>query len=228
MRYESYNFYEQTIENTLECGERTASLQDAFSAAGRRLLNDLQLATPRINGYSAATTAAVSDNRLTIYAVAQCAETVSQSGCQGCLNAAYESIEVCFPVAEGRLADAACFMRYSDTPFFSDNQTIDITPFLTVGGGGGDSVNEKAIIGGVVGGGGGVVILVALLLWCQFSRSKKAAERGNILGATELQRPSVYSYNELKAATNNFSEENKLGEGSFGVVYKVNIIPFLF
>lgn len=43
----------------------------------------------------------------------------------------------------------------------------------------------------------------------------------NILGATELQRPNVYSYNELKEATDNFSEEKKLGEGSFGVVYKV-------
>ena len=32
----------------------------------------------------------------------------------------------------------------------------------------------------------------------------------------------------LKAATNNFSEENKLGEGDFGEVFKVHLPPCLF
>lgn len=134
IRYESYNFYEQTIENTLMCGDRSAAQQNAFSAAAQKLLTDLQIATPRANGYSAASKREVSNDGLTIYGAAQCAETVSQSGCQGCLNAAYESIDDCFPAAEGRLADAACFMRYSDTPFFSDNQTTDLAPLLSVGG----------------------------------------------------------------------------------------------
>jgi hypothetical protein len=44
---------------------------------------------------------------------------------------------------------------------------------------------------------------------------------GDILGATELQGPTSFHYNDLKAATNNFSEESKLGEGGFGDVYKV-------
>ncbi|PWZ20746.1 putative LRR receptor-like serine/threonine-protein kinase [Zea mays] len=43
---------------------------------------------------------------------------------------------------------------------------------------------------------------------------------GDILGATELQGPTSFHYNDLKAATNNFSEESKLGEGGFGDVYK--------
>ncbi|KAB2060903.1 hypothetical protein ES319_A10G051300v1 [Gossypium barbadense] len=33
-------------------------------------------------------------------------------------------------------------------------------------------------------------------------------------------RPNTYSYSELKAATENFSSSNKLGEGGFGPVYK--------
>jgi hypothetical protein len=31
----------------------------------------------------------------------------------------------------------------------------------------------------------------------------------------------VFSYLAIKVATDNFSEENKLGEGGFGAVYKV-------
>lgn len=31
----------------------------------------------------------------------------------------------------------------------------------------------------------------------------------------------LYTYKELQIATENFSEENKIGEGGFGSVYKV-------
>lgn len=33
----------------------------------------------------------------------------------------------------------------------------------------------------------------------------------------------MYSFKAIAAATNNFSDENKLGQGGFGPVYKVNI-----
>jgi len=34
-------------------------------------------------------------------------------------------------------------------------------------------------------------------------------------------KPNLYSYKEVKLATNNFDKDNKLGEGGFGIVYKV-------
>lgn len=38
-------------------------------------------------------------------------------------------------------------------------------------------------------------------------------------------KPYTFSYSELKNATNDFNFQNKLGEGGFGPVYKVNILP---
>lgn len=87
----------------------------------------------------------------------------------------------------------------------------------------GSSVNEKAVIGGAVGGAGLVVIVVTIFMWYKFSTRLKNALIVNILGATELQSPNRYSYKDLKEATNSFSEENKLGQGAFGSVYKVEI-----
>ena len=49
---------------------------------------------------------------------------------------------------------------------------------------------------------------------------------GDILGATELKGPVNYRYKDLRIATKNFSEENKLGRGGFGDVYKVNLLIF--
>lgn len=113
--------------------------------------------------------------------------------------------------------DSGCFMRYSASPFFPNNTIMDITPFLQDGG----SSNKGAIIGGVVGGVGGLIILLIILILLWYRRSKKRTSPGsNLHGATELQGPMAYSYNDLKRATKDFKEDNKLGEGGFGDVYK--------
>lgn len=46
------------------------------------------------------------------------------------------------------------------------------------------------------------------------------------MGATELKGPVTYRYKDLKSATKNFSNDNKLGEGGFGDVYKVIVMQF--
>ncbi|KAJ0974287.1 hypothetical protein J5N97_016252 [Dioscorea zingiberensis] len=173
-----------------------------------RLMLDLSQATPRIGKYFAAAV------RNGVYAVAQCVETVAESTCDDCLSVAYRNIEGCPPDAEARAVDAGCFMRYSDEAFFPANQTVDLNPFLDSG----SSSKKGAIIGGVVGGAGGLILLAfAVFLWIRRSRK---SQRGGIIGVGQLQGPLNFRYRDLKAATDNFSEKNKLGEGGFGSVYK--------
>lgn len=122
------------------CGNRTASQSNAFVETVERVLAELQVAVPRIDGFFAAIKKKVgvggggdSGNNITVYGVAQCVESASKGACQECLKVAYGNIERCLPETGGKAVDAGCFLRYSDTPFFADNQTTNITPFLRNG-----------------------------------------------------------------------------------------------
>ncbi|MFS7954769.1 putative non-specific serine/threonine protein kinase [Helianthus anomalus] len=136
--YESNSFFDQTTlpGNQGLCGNRTSSRQSAFETAVSGLLSNLSIATPKINGFYAAATAPVNgtSNTTTAYAIAQCAESVTPNGCRSCMKVAFNNIRSCATdVTDGRAVDSGCFMRYSATAFFRNNQTSDIVPFLLEG-----------------------------------------------------------------------------------------------
>lgn len=99
------------------------------------LLPDLVAATPKMNHVFAATTRQVFDGGVTatVYAVAQCVETISKTDCQSCLTVAYNNIQNCPPEADGSAINMRCFMRYSNTSFFADNQITNIAQYLKGG-----------------------------------------------------------------------------------------------
>ncbi|KAG6385799.1 hypothetical protein SASPL_154680 [Salvia splendens] len=71
LRYESNNFYDQTTlpGNVQICGNRSAPEAAVFRATGEALLEDLTLATPKMNPFYSASKSSVAN--LTVYAVAQ-------------------------------------------------------------------------------------------------------------------------------------------------------------
>ncbi|RZB81142.1 Cysteine-rich receptor-like protein kinase 2 isoform A [Glycine soja] len=218
LRYESIDFFQETTlaGNSMSCGNQTAVEANTFSSIAQQVLTNLQIATPKITGYFAATMLQVADSA--IYAIAQCAETFTQDICSSCLSIEQSDIQGCLPNTNGRAFDPpGCFLRYSGTPFFADNQTTDISRFLIQG----ESSSKKWVIfGGGVGGVVLVAILLSLLTWHRRSQSPKSVPRAYKFGATELKAATKYNYSDLKAATKNFSQKNKLGEGGFGAVYK--------
>lgn len=91
-------------------------------------------ATPRVAGvYFTAAERGVAGSNTTVYAVAQCTRLTSATDCGTCLNTAVNNIVQCPPDAQARAVDAGCFMRYSASPFFNANQTVDLNVLLSSG-----------------------------------------------------------------------------------------------
>lgn len=138
VRYEARNFFTQSILVTFESSAGVCSASKSkydavtFTPVVEGLITDLVAATPKINGFFAATTRPVLNGAATatVYAVAQCIETISRKDCQSCLTIGYNNIQSCPPASEASSADAGCFLRYSDVSFFADKSVINITPYL--------------------------------------------------------------------------------------------------
>ncbi|WVZ87139.1 hypothetical protein U9M48_033827 [Paspalum notatum var. saurae] len=81
-----------------------------------------------------------------------------------------------------------------------------------------NSSNTGVIVGVVVGAVVlGLVALAGLCMWRQ-KRRKLSLEQQELYSI--VGRPNVFSYGELRTATENFSSSNLLGEGGYGSVYK--------
>ncbi|KAJ6755006.1 CYSTEINE-RICH RLK (RECEPTOR-LIKE KINASE) PROTEIN [Salix purpurea] len=135
LRYESTNFYNRNQDGHYgSCGEKNTA-SSAYQASVESLLSDLQIASPKMPGFFATSKKEVVGENSVVYGVSQCVETISKAGCQDCLTVAYGDLQRCFSAADadGRSINPACFFRYSDTPFFADNQTTDLKPFLRNG-----------------------------------------------------------------------------------------------
>ncbi|KAA8519565.1 hypothetical protein F0562_013811 [Nyssa sinensis] len=133
-----------------------------------------------------------------------------------------EWVNVCFSASTG-----SDFERHTVTSWnFSSTLQIDQGPMIDPG-------PNKALVVGLSVGLCVLVVGLALVgigLWKKRSRAKE--EDGFIFDLSmddEFEKgsgPKKFSFGELARATNNFAEEEKLGEGGFGGVYRGFIREF--
>ncbi|XP_054796509.1 cysteine-rich receptor-like protein kinase 42 [Prosopis cineraria] len=133
LRYESSQIFDWASEswNNIVCGNQTIKDSPDLASTVQQVINNLDIATPRIPGFYVATKTPVpNSNGLNIYGLGQCVDTVSQAGCQTCMDIALAHFKTCLTNTDAKSYDIGCFMRYSTTAFFADNQTTDISRFL--------------------------------------------------------------------------------------------------
>ncbi|KAF3320990.1 putative receptor-like protein kinase [Carex littledalei] len=166
-----------------------------------------------------------------IYGLVQCTPDMTKSQCQDCLQHLIDD----FPkFVSGRIGARTigihCNIRYESGPFYEGPHMVRIDgtissqvlpPVINKGSKKKSNVKAVAITIPVVA----AVLLLAI--FCFSVYKKRSHGRKTFLSEminSELNKENIESFliglSTLKAATVNFDESNKLGEGGFGAVYK--------
>ncbi|GLT83188.1 hypothetical protein SLE2022_014930 [Rubroshorea leprosula] len=193
---------------------------NAFNQALSSLLNNLSnraAAGNSLRKYAADNTTGP-DVFQRIYALVQCFPDLSQENCSNCLAMAIGRVTRCQGKTGCYIQQPSCNLRYETHPFFDAVDDIPQPSSPPPTEGKGNDTTRRTIIICVVASVVGVLLLV-LCIWIILRRRKpkETVETADeMIKAASLQ----YDFATVRAATNNFNDENKLGQGGFGAVYR--------
>ncbi|GLT67765.1 hypothetical protein SLA2020_400500 [Shorea laevis] len=160
-----------------------------------------------------------------IFAIVECTPDVSQQNCSACLEKAMADGKMrtyCYNKTGCRILQPSCNFRYEINDLGgSVDVNVESSPSApspeaaVPSKGKGNSTTRIIIISTVAS----VLGILLLVLWV-FLRKRKAEETSKTIEEMIKAESLQYNFATIRAATNNFSEQNKLGQGGFGVVYK--------
>ncbi|EXB40709.1 Cysteine-rich receptor-like protein kinase 29 [Morus notabilis] len=152
-----------------------------------------------------------------IYATAQCTPDLDKQQCSDCLENANLFIPQCCDGLNGaRLLKPSCNLRYEVTQFYAATDDDHSSVLLTKEG----KSNQTTIT--VVAAVVPTVIVAVLVGVCIFLKLRKPGQEKLRTNSEDIimAESLLYDFDTIAAATDDFSEENKLGVGGFGAVYK--------
>ncbi|XP_044466899.1 cysteine-rich receptor-like protein kinase 10 isoform X2 [Mangifera indica] len=148
-----------------------------------------------------------------VYFLAQCTQDLSSFDCNRCLQLSISQLQM--KREGGRQLFPSCFTRYELYLFYDENVTAAHPPVTPPKGG--TILPPSVIIVIVIASTAVVLSFVGL---CLVRRGKKNGDIRAFIFGNEIMKSLQFNFDAIKEATDNFSTENKLGEGGFGEVYK--------
>ncbi|XP_058092170.1 cysteine-rich receptor-like protein kinase 44 isoform X2 [Magnolia sinica] len=168
-----------------------------------------------------------------IYGLMQCTRDLSRRNCNMCLQQAVSEIPRCCNGSRGvRILGVSCNLRFEAYKFYKDSvvtqapppphpQTPLLPPSTDQNDTGSKQISSTTVVAIVI------PIVAAVMLFstiyaCLRRRNPKnmyIASRADGDESTNVESLQ-YDLGMIRAATDNFSEANKLGQGGFGSVYK--------
>ncbi|XP_037435660.1 cysteine-rich receptor-like protein kinase 6 isoform X2 [Triticum dicoccoides] len=173
-----------------------------------------------------------------VYSWAQCTPDLTPARCRDCLANMIQELGTPLYSVGARALGIRCSVRYENRPFLdgpvmlrlpatgapapSPAPALDmvpnvVTPLAAVGGGRKYSVPGMVLIV-VLPTLAAANLLAGLFIWRRRRRSPARAKQP--CKDTESVDSMLMDISTLRAATGDFAESNKLGEGGFGAVYK--------
>ncbi|XP_059661470.1 cysteine-rich receptor-like protein kinase 10 isoform X2 [Cornus florida] len=159
-----------------------------------------------------------------LYGLAQCTPDLSTDDCHSCLEETILQLPNCCEVNWGaRVLFPSCYLRFG----YPTAQLLRPPPPTSTSSKGGISSQLKiAIVVSVIG----AVVLFSIGIWCMRTKARRrdnateeeiTGNTGYVDGSDMITVPSLqYDLRTIETATDNFSDDNKIGEGGFGAVYK--------
>ncbi|XP_057801987.1 cysteine-rich receptor-like protein kinase 44 [Salvia miltiorrhiza] len=153
-----------------------------------------------------------------IYALEQCTPDLSVRDCTDCLTRAIDDIPTCCSGIIGSgILRPSCTLRFEDYQFYNDSMLqLPQQPITRE-----KPSNKTSIIVAVSLSVSAFVILVFIAVLLR-RRNVKQKREENVENSDEVSTDDCHQYDlaKIRAATDDFSADKKLGEGGFGAVYK--------
>uniref|UniRef100_A0A2N9HSR1 Uncharacterized protein n=1 Tax=Fagus sylvatica TaxID=28930 RepID=A0A2N9HSR1_FAGSY len=156
----------------------------------------------------------------TLYTLAQCTPDLSGADCNSCLKIATNTLPgCCGGKQEGTVLLPSCVIKYAVSPFYTVNTSVPtpteaLVPGSAITPKGKTRISTQTIV--VIVASISVSAVLFVTGYCFLSRR----QRKNYNVIQEENESLQFDFATIEAATDKFSDHNKLGEGGFGVVYK--------